>query len=99
MYQSHIINTLPKKISFISLPCLVAVYSVTHSDCVVSKDCMKMNNEFKSVGKIEVGLFPWNVPRRNGETHERSQDSRRPERDPNPKLPNSSYHCYYSDIR
>ena len=57
-----------------------------------------MNNEFKSIRKVEVGLLPWNVRRWNEETHESSQDIRRPERDPNPKLTISSYNCYYSDI-
>ena len=69
----------------------MVVYSITLSDYVVSKDCVTMNNEFKSIRNVEVGLLSWNVRRRNEETHERSQDSRWPEGDPNPKLPNLSY--------
>ena len=54
----------------------MAVYSITLSDYVASKDCMATNNEFKGIRKNAVGLLPWNVPRRNEETYERSQDSR-----------------------
>jgi len=51
-------NILSKKISLISLPCLVVVYSIMPSDYAVSKDCMILNNELKSIWKSEVGLLP-----------------------------------------
>ena len=76
MSVTHNEHPVKNKISFNFTSFLVAVHSITLSDYVVSKDCMATNNEFKGIRKIAVGLLPWNVPRRNEETYERSQDSR-----------------------